>query len=536
MASKKRVTRIKPGINPKGYREAVKDYTEPAVIEELAANSYDADASTVLVLLDPDEQVLHIIDDGVGFTRSAILTSAIIGGGEKRELEYSASKRPYLGAYGFGLKSTLNIARHLRILTISEDGKFEVNLDWSRLDEALKEDFEGYELIETTRRKDRGTGTHITIDLISPTSTDYLDKYAQVLGNLPQDNGRFNSYVGIYPGLKTPIAPAIKNFKRLKSVTKKLVKENSLLRAVPSVSVDLEHCELYEGHDPKDSTVKYKIYFTGIDDRKIISLKKSLRGIYVRIQGRLLKHSFTEQKYVYPISKWVQFANGLRVELEVDWLRNEVSLSRDDIKFSNPKLEEQFISTVNRVVSAFIQPQLKKLQKKTEREQAKAQRQRMELAKRRMDKRSGLQIAGIKSGFNYIPESDGELALLVSKSEVLRKIKTTYSIVDYNDKAAIDCVFYDRARKEYFQVELEPTLMDFLDHKRITPDLTMIVTWTLGKWRVGATKKAKSGYLQLIADDGAKAGRYRLLAFARKNSKVPRSTLDVIALDRILAT
>jgi hypothetical protein len=43
---------IKPGVTAAGFRTAVKDYTEYAVVEELAANSYDADAECVIVLLD----------------------------------------------------------------------------------------------------------------------------------------------------------------------------------------------------------------------------------------------------------------------------------------------------------------------------------------------------------------------------------------------------------------------------------------------------------------------------------------------------
>ena len=35
---------IKPGITADGFRTAVRDYTEPTVVEELGANSYDADA------------------------------------------------------------------------------------------------------------------------------------------------------------------------------------------------------------------------------------------------------------------------------------------------------------------------------------------------------------------------------------------------------------------------------------------------------------------------------------------------------------
>ncbi len=40
------IVQIKAGIDASGYRTAVRDYTEPTVLEELAANSYDADSTT----------------------------------------------------------------------------------------------------------------------------------------------------------------------------------------------------------------------------------------------------------------------------------------------------------------------------------------------------------------------------------------------------------------------------------------------------------------------------------------------------------
>jgi hypothetical protein len=529
-----KITKVKPGINPRGYRRAVKDYTEPAVIEELAANSYDADASTVLVLLDPDKQELHIIDDGTGFTKHAILSSGILGGGEKHDVEYSLGKRPYLGAYGFGLKATVNIARKVRIQTVSIEGQFDIDLDWSSLEEALRPDFGGFDLQESPRKKGQATGTHITLSLTSPTSEEFLESYASVLGNLPLDNGKFKCYVGLASKLRTSVAPALQDFAKLRPITRKLASKHSVFLSEPSTSADLDQCQVIEGGDRQDSSVTYKIYFTGIEDGKVLPLKPGLRGIFVRIHGRLLKHSFTDQKYVYPISKWVMFASGLRVELSIDWLRNEISLSRDDLKFANSKLEEQFIAVVGRVVSAFIQPQLKKLERKAAQVAAKLQNQRMELAKKRTDRKGGGRVPSITSGFNFIPETDGELALLLSNDEVLQKLNPSYILIDYNDKVAYDCILFDKARREFVHAELEPTLMEFLQHKNIPPELTLIITWSLGKWRIGAKKRGKGAYLQLIADTGARPGHFRLLSFPRQNSKKPSTAFNVIALELML--
>jgi hypothetical protein len=158
MSPSAQVTKVKPGISARGYRVALKDYNEPAVVEELAANSYDADASTVLVLLDTKRQELHILDDGRGFSKKAMTQSGMLGGGDKQDIDTSESQRPYLGAYGFGLKATANIANKLVINSISEEGQFKIELDWAHLDEALKPGFEGFDLHQSKRPKRLGTG------------------------------------------------------------------------------------------------------------------------------------------------------------------------------------------------------------------------------------------------------------------------------------------------------------------------------------------------------------------------------------------
>lgn len=184
---------IKPGITSEGFRTAVRDYTEPTVVEELAANSYDADACTVLVLLDTNKGQLHIIDDGIGFSKESFEQLAVLGAGDKRDIPYSKGKRHYLGSYGYGLKSTLNIATKVRILSISEDGQLEATLDWTRLEDSLKSDFPGFPVNIIKRKKKHATGTKISLVLKSPTSKDHLDEFAAVLANLPSDGGEFKS-------------------------------------------------------------------------------------------------------------------------------------------------------------------------------------------------------------------------------------------------------------------------------------------------------------------------------------------------------
>lgn len=535
MAAPLSTRRIKAGITARGFHTAVKDYKEPAVIEELVANSYDADASTVVVLLDPAKQQLHIIDDGSGFSKQAIETAAVLGGGEKGEVEYSVSKRPYLGAYGFGLKSTLKVSNTVAIKTLSRVGSYGLVIDWKRLEEVLKAESDGFELQERKTARSTKTGTHIVLDLKQPTSEEMLASYHKVLSNLPDDDGKCRYYTGLLSKVRKEIAPAFADFGKLRSISRKLAKGKRLSAVDPSRDPDLRDCEKHEGKDKHDKDVSCCIYFAGFDGDKIKPLKRGLRGIYVRIQGRLLKQSFDDQKYVYGISKWIKFAHGLRVELTIDWLRNEISLSREGLTFSNSKLEEQFRTTLARNISAFISPQLKTLGRKAERHSEKRHSQRLELAKRRSKDSSSGRLKGVKGGFIYKPETDGELALLVANEEVLRRINPAYRLLDYNDQAPFDCIFYDKVRRAFVYCELEPTLMEFLQHRQTPEGLKLIVTWSLGKWRMGARKKGVKATYELVRSEPQKKGHYRLLAFNRETSKKPFRDYDVITVEDLFS-
>jgi HSP90 family molecular chaperone len=190
---------IKAGIDASGYRTAVRDYTEFTVLEELAANSYDADAATCVVLLDTAKGLLHIIDDGIGFTQDAIQRLAILGGGLKQNIPFSAGQRHYLGSYGYGLKSSLNIADKVIIDTVSDEGRHRGEIDWTQLDHALQPGSSGYDFQHTKTVLAEKTGTHLCLKLRNPASRDQLIKFSNVLSNLPNDGASFSVMWGCTP-------------------------------------------------------------------------------------------------------------------------------------------------------------------------------------------------------------------------------------------------------------------------------------------------------------------------------------------------
>lgn len=522
---------IKPGITADGFRTAVRDYTEPTVVEELAANSYDADASTLLVLLDTEQGHLHIIDDGIGFKEENLSSITILGAGDKREIPYSKGRRHYLGSYGYCIKSTLNIANKVEIDSHSGKEHFQATINWGQLDEALGKHFEGFpsKVSNTTKKTN---GTKIKLYLKNPTTKTHLDKFGNVLANLPSDEGKYCCYYGLYREVINKLPNGPKLFEKMRTIANRLGRKNLLQKAGTSLLSELNVCSLQEFNDKQDKSVKVKTYFTGLYNEKVKPLKPGLRGIYVRIHGRLLKQSFTDSKFTYNISKWKKFESGLRVEFSIDWLRDQISLSRTGVRFSNDKLEQDFKAILTRCISAFIQPQLKTIEKKRAKVADKKSRQRFELAKKRVSSQRGITIPGLKSGFVFKPETDGELALIVSQPSIIKKILKNHKLIDYNDQAPFDCILYNEERREYVQTELEPNLLAFLDHNQ-TEAVELIITWSRAQWRIGAKKKAKKEILSLVADDAKRQGWYKLLEFSSTKSKKPRKGYPVIVIEEL---
>jgi Histidine kinase-, DNA gyrase B-, and HSP90-like ATPase len=524
---------IKPGVNAAGFRVAVKDYTEASVIGELAANSYDADATTVLVLLDTNKNVLHVLDDGGGFSAEAFKSIATLGGGDKLESNFSKGTRHYLGSYGMGLKSTLNIANRIEVRSYSEQRAFRIELDWSRLEEALKANFEGYPHDDELRGNAQATGTIVRLNLKNPTTKDQLEDFGVALGDLPSDKGNFLCYFGLSSELGQDYADLPKLLTNLRKVAKSLASKNKLFLAGTSTLSDLEECEIGELTDRQDPAVKARFYFAGFDGDKVRSLKPSVRGIYVRIHGRLLKQDFASQEYTYNISKWIMFTQGLRVEIEVDWLRDQITLSREGLRFSNQKLASEFKAVLYRLISRFIQPYLKTIAKKKERAGDRLAKQRRELVARRLAKGNDHMIRLPQLGFSFRPETDGELGLLLAQGPIMSRVNKNFQLLDFNDKAPFDAIIWDRAKMQQINTEFEPTLMEFLTHRE-KDDVRLVIVWTTGKWRVGSRKKGRGGHFELNNVVPSKKGHFQLLEFASMGGKKPRKAYQVIALEELV--
>jgi HSP90 family molecular chaperone len=92
----------------------------PAVLSEVVANSWDADAENVNVTLEKGAETITIEDDGVGMTRDDVIDCFLTVGFKRRTTlgEFTPiKKRKPMGRKGIGKLSSFSIARVIDVYT-----------------------------------------------------------------------------------------------------------------------------------------------------------------------------------------------------------------------------------------------------------------------------------------------------------------------------------------------------------------------------------------------------------------------------------
>ena len=117
------------------------------VLGEAISNSWDADAKSVRIYIDPKKNDLWIKDDGVGMTASDFQDRFLKIGYSKRKNGHTSKKgRPYIGRKGIGKLALLSCADRISIISkIRGDEYVGGTIDNTGLDQAISEDLKPQE-------------------------------------------------------------------------------------------------------------------------------------------------------------------------------------------------------------------------------------------------------------------------------------------------------------------------------------------------------------------------------------------------------
>jgi len=94
----------------------------PAVLSEIVANAWDADAKSVKITINKAEEKIIIEDDGVGMNRNEVIDRFLTVGFKRREIlgELTAAGRKPMGRKGIGKLSIFSVAQLAEIYTIKD--------------------------------------------------------------------------------------------------------------------------------------------------------------------------------------------------------------------------------------------------------------------------------------------------------------------------------------------------------------------------------------------------------------------------------
>jgi Histidine kinase-, DNA gyrase B-, and HSP90-like ATPase len=111
----------------------------PAVLSEIVANAWDADAQVVTVTVDKARGTITIEDDGVGMNRNGVIDRFLRVGFKRRDEmgEYTPSGRKPMGRKGIGKLSIFSIARIAEIYTIQGVEKTAFKMDREVIQKAI---------------------------------------------------------------------------------------------------------------------------------------------------------------------------------------------------------------------------------------------------------------------------------------------------------------------------------------------------------------------------------------------------------------
>lgn len=115
----------------------------PAVLSEIVANSWDADATEVRIQVDTVAKAIRIFDNGVGMSERDMNEKYLKVGFDKRASdgeETAILKRPVMGRKGIGKLSVFSIANTVEVQSVKDDEPSGFIMDVAEIQQKIKDE------------------------------------------------------------------------------------------------------------------------------------------------------------------------------------------------------------------------------------------------------------------------------------------------------------------------------------------------------------------------------------------------------------
>ena len=120
--------------------------TVPAVLSEVVANAWDADARQVTIHLNKEAREISIQDDGTGMTRDEVIDRFLTVGFRRRTATgktTSVHKREPMGRKGIGKLSSFSIANVVAVYTVCDGEQTAFCMDVEKIKQKIEAEDKG---------------------------------------------------------------------------------------------------------------------------------------------------------------------------------------------------------------------------------------------------------------------------------------------------------------------------------------------------------------------------------------------------------
>ncbi len=439
-------------------------YRPENVLVEIAANSYDADASEVRITSSGENQKIQIMDNGCGMDEDDLKILTTIAKSKKKEFVEKKILTPkynrqYLGSFGIGIISFLSLGNKITIFTKKTDGKTLC--------------------IEICRKLD-ANGTTIDIPITAV-----------------QTNEEFKMHLINGRETETGTTIEIENTKLDLSATFKIIKYKlSNLPLSQNFKIHLNNSEIKKDDYPNNTweSKKYLITLEDIDPNYISNVDLHVyynqdnpnetidvfkRGIFLRVHGRVIEHNLY-QRFRANLTSPGSVDSRITGFVEADFLFSKIQANRED--FFDDKIIDRICDQLQPEVQNLINDFLLIKNLVSEEAYLNAFNRQRDLAIERIKNiHSDLERLGMK--FRFTPEYEQEVVIIIS--ELCHRNLLDFEIISTSGGSHIDClvqwnISQNRRMPDFVgHLEIETCLHKFFIHQHDYRTKPEIICWDI---------------------------------------------------------
>ncbi len=439
-------------------------YRPENVLVEIAANSYDADATQVKIVSSGESQKIQIMDDGCGMDEDDLKILTTIAKSKKKEFVENKIvtpkfRRQYLGSFGIGIISFLSIGNKITIFTKKQDGEvlciiinrdIDVNGKTTDIPVSVVQTNDEFKMHLIYGEKTiSGTTIEIENTKLDLSTTFQTIKYK--LSNHPLSS----------------------NFKIFLN-NSEIKKDDYPINAWESKSFVIK----LEDIDPNYvSNVDLHVYYNQDNPNETIPVFK--RGLYLRVHGRVIEHNLY-QRFRANLTSPGSVDSRLTGFVEADYLFSKIQANRED--FFDDKLIERICDQLQPEVQNLINDFLLIKNLVSEETYLNAYNKQRDAAIERIKNiHQDLDRLGLK--FRYSPEYEQEVVIIIA--ELCQKELLDFEIISTSGGSHIDClvqwnISQVRRMPDFVgHLEIETYLHKFFLHQHDYRTKPEIICWDI---------------------------------------------------------